>query len=156
MEWVTNVWGRHTIRSADKLLLCDNLDAQVDKEFQNKLSNDYNTTVYWGPANLTEDWQPVDAGYGRCVKEEYGKMQENWLELNQDPVTGGPKKVTTSERRIMVTHWVASAVEKVNSLKYAADDQRTFVWRLFEKTGCLITLTGHLLQLYMMKLIVTL
>lgn len=140
--WATTVWGRHTIASAEKLLFCDNLDAQVNLEFRELMARDYKTTVYYGPPNLTEDWQPIDAGYGCRVKEEYKKMQEDWLEKNQSRWEN--KKIPCKERRILVTKWVAAAIAKVNAFIYPGVEPKPYRWRLFEKTGCLLTANGEL------------
>mgnify|MGYP001578625902 CR=1 FL=1 len=142
MEWVRRVWARHTSPSVEKLLYCDNLDAQVAPDFKKLLATEHKTTVYYGPANLTEDWQPIDAGFGKRVKEEYRSMQEKWLEENQE--RWAKKKIPARERRILVTKWVAAAVAKVNAFVYPdATEPHSYIWRLFEKTGCLLTVTGE-------------
>ena len=43
--------------------------------------------------------------------------------------------MSASDRRILLTQWVAEAVRRVNVNANA-------LWRYFEKTGCLLTLDG--------------
>ena len=60
-----------------------------------------------------------------------------WLEADG-------KKLTVSDRRILITQWVGTASDKLNG-----EDYEMFRRRCFEKTGCLITADGsedHLIQ----------
>ena len=41
------------------------------------------------------------------------------------------------KRRILITHWVGNAYKKIISKDY-----KPYVWRMWEKTGCLITADG--------------
>eukprot|EP00903_Cladosiphon_okamuranus_P018916 g17398.t1 len=44
------------------------------------LSKHCNTLAWYFPANTTDELQPVDAGAGRMLKVEAGKLQDAWLE----------------------------------------------------------------------------
>ena len=91
----------------------------------------------------TDIWQPVDAGYGFLMKKLTAQAQNRWLE-EDDIETGIPnidrwneKKLSCSERRILITEWVGNAVDALNHSNYD-----NFRWRCFEKTGILITADG--------------
>ena len=65
-------WVKRTFKDAVKgkeevLLFCDNLDAQTYEGFRNELALVKSRAKY-GPKNLTNCWQPVDAGYGKLLK----------------------------------------------------------------------------------------
>ena len=77
---------------------------------------------------------PVDAGYGKDVKFEVGNQMSRWLDVDEKKSRwsgDGDGKLTASNRRVLMTMWVAEAKEivhqKVDSL-----------WRYFEKTNALI------------------
>ena len=50
---------------------------------------------------------------------------------------GKDSHITACEKRILVTHCVGNAYRKLTSSKYDS-----FRWRMFKKTGCLITADG--------------
>ena len=94
----------------------------------------------------TDIWQPVDAGYGFIMKKLTAQAQNRWLEednietgiANIDLWLGNcEKKLTCSDRRILITEWVGNAVDTLNHSNYD-----NFRWRCFEKTGILITADG--------------
>jgi len=82
---------------------------------------------------------PVDAGYGKDVKFEVGNQMSRWLDVDEKKSRwsgDGDGKLTASNRRVLMTMWVAEAKEivhqKVDSL-----------WRYFEKTNArIITADG--------------
>ena len=45
--------------------------------------------------------------------------------------------INASEKKILITHWAGNAYRKLCDSRYD-----NFRWRLFEKTGCLITADG--------------
>ena len=47
--------------------------------------------------------------------------------------------LSARERRILITHWVGKAWEKIHE---ASENYSKCLWRYFEKTGCLITADG--------------
>eukprot|EP00733_Pompholyxophrys_punicea_P000653 Pompholyxophrys_punicea_v1_NODE_217_length_2716_cov_10.781661.p1 type:complete len:233 gc:universal NODE_217_length_2716_cov_10.781661:687-1385(+) len=100
----------------------------------------FNKTIVWfGPAERTDIWQPVDAGYAQAVKQQISYQQEMWLmkednlALWETDVKG--EKLTASDRRILLTIWTDAAVQTVNS---RLDEIRGY----FLSTGCLITIDG--------------
>ena len=72
----------------------------------------------------------VDAGYGRLVKFEVGKALEAWLEEGDNVEKWDTNKLSASDRRILLTHWVGDAVAKV-------DSDQLYRRRLFERIGLL-------------------
>ena len=67
------------------------------------------------------------------------QAQRDWLDddVNADRWHGHGDPFTAKERRILITHWVGNAYERVISDKYAE-----FRRKMWEKTGCLITADG--------------
>ena len=68
------------------------------------------------------------------------KIQDEWLEHDEniDLWLGNlEEKLDTKRRRILITHWVGEAYEKLMS-----DDYSQSLCHSFEKTGCLITADG--------------
>ena len=63
----------------ESILFCDNLDAQIQPDFSEKLRS-VNSFPDLLPAQCTESVQPVDGGLGRQVKFETGRQLEDWLE----------------------------------------------------------------------------
>jgi hypothetical protein len=70
-------------------------------------------------------------------QDRVGAEMDSWLdvEVNVEKWEGGAQALSASDRRILMTIWVAEAKKKVD-LKYFS------LWRYFEKTGGLITADG--------------
>ena len=94
---------------------------------------------WYGVAGATDIWQPVDGGMGSVLKKLINQEFFAWLDDddNIDLWYGDKSHITASEKRILITRWVGNAYRKLLSDKYDS-----FRWRLFEKTGCLITADG--------------
>ena len=95
-------------------MFCDNLDAQIQPEFLEKLrSVDCFRNLL--PPETTDSTQPVDAGLARQLKNEIGHELEDWLddEINLDKWEKG--KLSTSEKRILITKFVGDAWERIFS-----------------------------------------
>ena len=137
-------WVERTLKSAIPLgeefvLICDNLNSQTSTDFKEAIRK-INGIVYYGLPNATDIWQPVDAGYGYLVKKLVAKAQDKWLESDENIdrwMGNGPKPMTASDRRILITDWVGEAFEELKKSDY--DNMRK---RCFEKTGCLLTADG--------------
>lgn len=86
------------------ILFADNLDAQTCDPFKASVSK-AKAIVYNLASGCTDEIQPVDAGYGREVKRQYGIAMAKWLlpDANLEKWEGG---MTASERRILMTRWV--------------------------------------------------
>lgn len=136
-------WAQKTLKTqveSEKrfALFCDNLTAQISDEFKSEISSQ-SGVCWFGLPNATDLWQPVDAGYAELLKTFVGQAQHEWLdnEDNAEKWYGNESGFSAKDRRILITLWAGSAYQKLISKDY--DD---FRWRLFEKTGCLITADG--------------
>ena len=92
-----------------------------------------------GLVNAIDIWQPVDGGYAATLKTLINQEFFNWLhdEDNVEKWYGAESHITASEKRILITKWAGNAYRQLNRPSY-----EKFRWRLFEKTGCLITANG--------------
>ena len=138
-------WAQHTLKPAAAddggrpfLLFCDNLEGQTKPAFKDEVIAQKGIPVF-GVANATDIWQPVDGGYGATLKRLVNQEFFNWLddEENCEKWYGEKSKISASEKRILITHWVAAAYKRLTAPKFDG-----FRYRLFEKTGCLITADG--------------
>ena len=84
--------------------------------------------------------QPIDAGYGQVLKQKICQVIDDWL-LEDENLSlwlgHGDEKLTASRRRILITHFVGEAHERLQNPHYDG-----FLWNCFERTGCLITADG--------------
>ena len=73
------------------------------------------------------------------LKVKVGHAHQKWLEdeENADKWFNMDEKFSAKERRILIVCWVGEAYEELLSSEY--DHLR---WRVFEKTGCLMTADG--------------
>ena len=78
--------------------------------------------------------QPIDAGFGNEIKKKIGENLERWLEKD-DNIDKWHDKLSARERRILMTQWLGDAWDVLKS-------KSDYIWRLFQKTGCLITSDG--------------
>ena len=80
--------------------------------------------------------QPVDAGLGAFIKVEVGKQLDlPWLDNGENLERWEINALNESDRRVLLTKWVATAVNTV----YNRAGCRC---RLFENTGSLMTADG--------------
>ena len=96
--------------------------------------------MWFGVANITNIWQPVDCDYGQLYKFQNAIAQEELLEgvKNIERWLGNsPKKLNASERRILTSDWVDEAHRKIISSHY--DKVR---WHAIKK-GCSIREDGR-------------
>ena len=120
-------------------MLLDNLDAQKNEEAFLAPLREHGSEGFFYPGGETDAVAPVDAGYGNDVKLEVGTELDSWLSepgnierWESVPSKGG---LTASDRRVLMTEWVAVAKARVDKKLYS-------LWRYFEKTGALITTNG--------------
>ncbi len=135
-------WMEQTLKPAVKdnensefLLFCDNLSAQADALFLSKVRA-LNGIVWFGVLGAMDIWHPVDCWFGNMLKSMVSKVQEEWLEdeNNIDLPSNTDQKLNAKQRRILITHWVGEAYNRSSGEQYAGS-------RLccFEKTGWLTT-----------------
>ena len=127
----------------DKVMFCDNLEAQTTQSFLDLL-HEVNCSRYLQPPESTDLIQAVDAGLGRLTKFQVGRQFDDWMDKEDNLQKWEDGKITASEKRILITKWVGEAWEIIfKSGKYDPD-------KFFEHTGCLLTLDGsedHLIKI---------
>lgn len=103
----------------DELLwLGDNLDAQTTQLFKTKNRKQVNGTVMHYPAGCSDKGvAPVDNGLGFLIKKYVGDFQEDWLENDENMELWEGNKLTASQRRVLITHWVGGALKKIYTEK---------------------------------------
>lgn len=132
-------YDEHSKKFESTLMLLDNLDAQKNEEAFVAPLRAVGSEGYFYPGGETDALAPVDAGYGNDVKLEYGTEMDAWVSapgnIDKWENTPGNGGLTASDRRVLMTHWVAAAKARVDKKLYS-------LWRYFEKTGALITTDG--------------
>ena len=81
IEWVKQTL-KEGIKQLDRkyfVLFCDNLTVQVSDEFLQAV-REINGSVCFSPSGATDSWQPVDCGIGRMLKQKVFRIQDDWLE----------------------------------------------------------------------------
>ena len=116
------------------LLTLDNLHGQTMEKFKAYMK-ECNTLVWHYPGGCTNALQPIDAGLGALIKVEVGKQLDIWLENGDNLERWESNALTASDRRVLLTKWVATAVHIV-------DNRPNYRFRLFEKTEGLMTADG--------------
>ena len=86
------------------------------------------------PENHTDKIQTIDAGFGKMLKKRIGEEMDKWLE--EDNLELWHNKITARQRRILMTKGTGAACRVL--LK-----EKEFIKRIFQKTGCLITIDGN-------------
>ena len=94
-----------------------------------------NSLVWYYPVGCTDALQPIDAGLGALIKVEVSKQLDIWLENGDNLERLESNALPASDRRVLLTRWVATAVDIV-------DNRPNYRFHLFEKTGSLITADG--------------
>lgn len=138
VDWVNRTLKR-AVEDTDRFVLfCDNLSAQVSDEFKEAVSA-IRGVVWFDVPNATDLWKPVDAGFAELVKKLAVQEHHKWLdsEENADRWYGNTEPFSAKERRVLISHWTGNAYNRIVSEHY-----KSFVWRVWEKTGCLITADG--------------
>ena len=133
-------WTKHTLKdglkddfNTEKVLFADNVGFQQTQAFH-EARREMNTIVYLLPDNHTDKVQPVDAGFGRMMKQKIGEAMQMWLEKEEN-LEMWHDKISAKNRRILMTQWTGHAWRELVS-------KPDFIRKLFEKTGCLITAGG--------------
>ena len=135
-------WAKKTLKSAIEeedhfVLFCDKLQGQIADGFKDAVEV-LDGLVWYGVANATDIWQPIDAGYAQLLKMSIKQEFFKGLDDNDNIDRWyGESIFTASEKRILITNWVRKAYRMICSSKYD-----TLRYRLFQKTGTLITADG--------------
>jgi hypothetical protein len=116
--------------SQEGLLLMDNLHAHRSATLK-AFVKQRNTLCWYHTAGDTDIQQVVDAGsLGAIIKRYYNTAQDSWLDTEANLERWEANSLTASERRVLVTHWVAEACARVAT---------SVVRKGFLKTGCLMS-----------------
>lgn len=83
-------WTKHTLKdglkddfNTEKMLFADHVGFQQTQAFH-EACREMNTIVYLLPDNHTDKVQPVDAGFGRMMKQKIGEAMQMWLEKEEN------------------------------------------------------------------------
>ena len=140
VEWVKKSLSPVVSSLPEYILFCDNLTTQVSDQFRKAVS-DTSGNPHYGIPNGTHFWQPVDAAPGKTFVSLIKQAQNEWFEYDDNVElwlgNDTDKKLTASDRRILLCQWVGQAYRQFKSSQY--DQMR---YRAFEKKGCLITANG--------------
>ena len=116
-----------------KVLFADNFGSQLQQGFH-EACREMNTIVYLLPDNHTDKVQPVDAGFGKAMKQKIGEAMQIWFEKEEN-LEMWLGKISAKDRRTLMTQWTGHAWRELSA-------RHEFIRKLFEKTGCLITADG--------------
>ena len=112
------------------LLFMDNLAAHRHQDFTSWCKKRGVLCWFHSPGD-TDVEQVVDAGsLGALIKRRYDRAQDTWLDVEANLVRWEDDALLLSERRTLVTHWVAEAYASLTP---------SCIIKGFEKTGCLMT-----------------
>ena len=76
--------------------------------------------------------QPIDAGIGRSVRIYVGRALDRWLSID-DNLDEWEGKLSASDRRVMMTNFLATAMDTILS-----EEKKEVCIGSFLRTGCLI------------------
>lgn len=107
-EWC-KIWSefKESVHGSEPVLLTlDSVYAQTVHSFKSTMEQCATYPMH-GPCNATHVWQAIDRHIGKTFKDLYMEEQMDWL---GDPDHfEGYHKLTASERRVLVTHWIGDA-----------------------------------------------
>ena len=115
------------------VLLADNVGFQQAQVFHVPCRQVI-TVVYLLPDNYTRKVQPVDAGFGRIMKEKIGEAMQIWLGKEEN-LEMWHDETSAKNRRILMTQWTGHAWTELAS-------KPKLIQKLFEQTGCLVNADG--------------
>ena len=122
--------GGGGLPAKESLLTLDNLHGQTTEKFKAYMKKECNSLVGHYLGGCTDALQPIDAGLGALVK-----VDDIWLEIGDNLERWESNALTASDRRVLLTKWLATAVGIV-------DNRPNYRFRLFEKTGSFKTADG--------------
>ena len=134
-------WTNHTLHNGlahdptEKVLFADNCGPQLQQGFH-EACREMNTIVFLLPDNHTDKVQPVDAGFGKAMKQKIGEAMQIWLEKEEN-LEMWHGKISAKDRRILMTQWTGHARRELSA-------RHKFIQKLFEKLGALSQLMVHM------------
>ena len=128
IKWAKRILKQTAQGLTQFFLFMDNLEAHI-QEMNRKGIKDVNGINLFGVSCATDIWQPVDGRYVSYLKALISHEFFSWLDddKNIELCYGADSHITSSEKRILITHWVGNAYRKLLKPEYDA-----FRWRLFE------------------------
>lgn len=131
-SWAINTYvpTLQTLQEEDEytgtvLLFMDNLRAHANPDFINYVTESTNTKVFFGPADLTDAWQPLDGGIIKAFKShcanEFESMNDKELLL------GDGDGSNAANVRVMVVDIISNAMRQM---------QGEMIKTIFLQTGC--------------------
>jgi len=115
------------------LLFADNLDAHYYLPVSEIFAQN-NIFVCFVVSGCNDLIQPIDAGIGRSTRIYVGHALGRWLSIDEN-LDLWEGKLKASEQRVMMTNFLASAMDKIIS-----EDKKSVCIGSFDRTGCLIEL----------------
>ena len=112
-------WTNHTLHNGlgddptEKVLFADNVGFQLPQVFH-EACREMNTIVYLLPNNHTDKVQPVDAVFGKAMKQKIGEAMQIWLEKEEN-LEMWHGKISAKDRRILMTQWTGHAWRELSS-----------------------------------------
>jgi hypothetical protein len=107
------------------LLICDNLDAHCFEDVL-VIFGSANILVWFCVPGCTDLIQPIDAGIGRSIRIYVGHALDKWLSIEEN-FDLWEDKLSCKDRRIMMTHFLAEAMEKMLSEEKKMSDWGHFI-----------------------------
>ena len=136
VAWVEKTLKQVAEKEFRFVLFCDNLTDQIGDNFKTAVSN-LGGIVWFDVSNATDLWQPVGGGFAELLKILAMQQHSSWINSDENADKWYNGKISTKEKHILITDCVGAAYKKISSSEY-----QSFRWRMFEKTGCLITAAG--------------
>ena len=135
VKWIQDTFAPNVDKNAENVLFLDNLNCQTKEQFHSVAKELASTLVYALPPEETDKVQPVDQGEGWLTKTIMGQQLDKYLE-KKDNLRKWQSSLSASERRILITHSLGDAWERITH------DYPHFRKKLFQKTGLLMTADG--------------
>ena len=131
-EWAERIVKLVIMDLPPFILFMGKLNSHHQKRLRQVMSN-LSGLDWFGEANATDIWKPVDGGYAAALKALMNQEFFKWLDDDDENIEVWYReniRISASDKRILITHWVGNAHRKLASLTY--DVSR---WQLFEKIG---------------------
>jgi hypothetical protein len=140
---------RAQLPGQDTLLLADNLNSQVKKDFQDAVKKNARADVRFGVKKGSHVWQPVDHHIGVRYHVKMDEYYNEWMaEHYMEDYRGG--SVPVEKRRQLMTQWAGRAYRFLEEERVMKEEARLLdptaphscFYLAFLRTGCLVTVDG--------------
>ena len=133
LSWANDIFAKAVTPGAASVLFCDSLVHQTTDDFRKSLLKS-DTKVHLLKSNCTDEIQVIDAGIGKKTKALISQRCDDWLQEDTDLERWVNGTLTASDRRVLLTKWLADAWEEVC--------KTTDFEKVGHRTGCLMTTDG--------------